>query len=82
MVKISIDYLFYKNSDKRVRKITLPADQIIIEDWYDNSNWDEKIPNVCKVTCGSNFYKAKLSKDDLEKQLESLGVKIHQVKST
>lgn len=77
--KITLPIIYEKNTEKKAREVMLPVDDISAEDWYNGGN--EKVPNVCRVTVGSLSYKVALSRHDLEKELEALGVKIYKAKA-
>lgn len=77
--KIELTYEQEKDTVKRSRSITLPIDAIAVEDWL-GADRTTVIPNFCRVTYGGQTYKVKMSRVDLEKELESTGTKIHRTK--
>lgn len=68
------------NDTTRSRSILLPVDLIAVEDWY-ASDRKTVVPNKSRVSFNGQVYKVLRSKADLEKELESIGVKIHKVKA-
>lgn len=80
IAKIELPIEHDSNDKKRERKILLPVDLISLENWFE-SDRTTVVPNKCRVTCNGQVYKVMRSKEDIEKELESIGVKIHKVKS-
>lgn len=79
MIKIELPIEQDANDIKRQRSILLPIHLISIENWYE-SDRKTVVPNKCRVSFNGQVYKCLIGKADLEKELESAGVKIYRVK--
>lgn len=77
--KIILPIEYSVNADKQTREVIVSIDAMVVEDFYNKGQ--EKVPNRCRVSVGQITYNVLVSRVDLEKHLESIGIKISKLKS-
>ena len=79
MVKITLSVTKLHGDKESVREIVFDAHNMAIEDWFERGSTNV-VPNACKIHANGEVYRANISRKDLEKHLESAGVKIIKTK--